>query len=265
MLTERFQHLDSLLQQQVLLWLLVLTRLSLALLSAPALGAGVPVRVRALFAMALSALIVPITASADVTGIRSPIELAFALVREALIGLLIGLVIQLLIAGMQTVGELANSAGGLQLGDTFDPMTRSSVPVFSRMISMLAVALLLVSGGHRELLDALLGSFVSLPPGKLDLAAGMLGVVTNELIGGLTAGIRASAPILISLLLANLITGLVSRTLPQLNLLAIGLNINALTLMLVAIVGVAAIGSVFEAELMETLTRLRLWLSEPHV
>jgi flagellar biosynthetic protein FliR len=211
--------------------------------------------------MALAALIVPVAAGADVSGLRSPIELAFALVREALIGLLIGLVIQLLIAGMQTVGELANTAGGLQLGDAYDSTTRSSVPVMSRMISMLAVALLLSTGGHRDLLDALLGSFATLPPGKMDLAAGMLGVVTNELAGGLTAGVRASAPIMAALLLANLITGLISRTLPQLNLMAIGLNINAVTLLGISVLGVTAIASVFEQELVDTMTRLRLWLS----
>ena len=265
MLTERFQHLDSFLQQQVILWLLVLTRLSLTLLSAPALGAGVPARVRALFAMALAALIVPLTNSIDLSQLASPLELTFALVREGLIGLLIGIVLQLLITGLQTVGEIAGTAGGLQLGDAYDSTARASVPVLSRMISMLSIALLLASGGHRELLDALMGSFTALPPGRMQLDAGMMGIVTNELSGGLTAGVRAAAPLLAALLLANMITGLVSRTLPQLNLLAIGLNVNALTLLLIAMLSVAAIGGVFETEAEETFHRLRNWLSDPDV
>ena len=39
---------------------------------------------------------------------------------------------------------------------------------------------------------------------------------------------RVAAPVIAALLLSNLVTGLISRTLPQINVLAIGLSINAL-------------------------------------
>ena len=41
-------------------------------------------------------------------------------------------------------------------------------------------------------------------------------------------GIRAAAPILTALLISTIVLGLVSRTLPQLNIILVGFNLNAL-------------------------------------
>jgi flagellar biosynthetic protein FliR len=41
-------------------------------------------------------------------------------------------------------------------------------------------------------------------------------------------GIRAAAPLVTALLLANLVLGLISRTLPQLNILVIGFGVNTM-------------------------------------
>ncbi len=254
--------LSPLLQHYLLLCMLVLTRLSLMLASTPALGAGVPKRVRAFFAIALTVLIVPLMNHVDTTDIRTMVDMGAALAREALIGLLMGMVIQLLISGLQIAGELANSTGGLQLGDSYDAQLRANVPVFSKLVGMLSVTVLLISGGHRELLDALLGSFATMPPGELNLNSNILDLLVHELSGGLIAGIRAAAPLLAAVLLANLLTGLISRTLPQLNLLAIGLNVNAITVLLVAFICIVAVGTVFEDELKRTLTDIRIWIQD---
>ena len=43
-----------------------------------------------------------------------------------------------------------------------------------------------------------------------------------------TLGVRAAAPATVALLLATLVMGLISRTLPQLNILAVGFGLNAM-------------------------------------
>lgn len=244
----------------LILFLLVLTRLGVMLLAMPAIGSGVPMRVRAFLAIALALLLMPLITPHASPPIDSLLELTIAAAREAGIGMLIGLVIRLLVTGLQLAGEVASNSGGMQLGDSQDPEMRATVPTLARLIGLMVTAVMLTAGGHRMMIEALMDSFVAMPPGDVRFDVGMLELVVYELSSGMSAGIRASAPIVAAMLLTNLITGLISRTLPQLNVLAIGLNINALALMFVSTAAIASAGWIFRDELELAFERLQqLW------
>lgn len=248
----------------LVLAVLVLTRLSTLLMSMPAVGPGVPRRVRALLAILLTALLLPPIADLTPAG-RLPrvdhlIDLTIAVGREALIGLLIGSTIQLIITGLQLAGEAVSSTGGMQLGQEVDPTTQSAMPSLARLIGMLVTAVMLTVGGHRLLLAVLLDSFEALPAGHIVFDDSMMALVIEQLSAGMGAGVRVAAPVLAALLLSNLVTGLVSRTLPQINVLAIGLSVNALALLVVTAVTIGMAGLIFEDELGRALARLEaLW------
>ena len=93
----------------LVLSVLVLTRLSTLLMAMPAIGVGVPRRVRAFLAILMTLLLLPPVAAqtpADsLPQITHLVDLAIAVAREGLIGLLIGATIQLLITGLQLAGE----------------------------------------------------------------------------------------------------------------------------------------------------------------
>jgi flagellar biosynthesis protein FliR len=74
----------------------------------------------------------------------------------------------------------------------------------------------------------------------------------HELLGhSVAVGMRAAAPPAIALLLANFVTALIGRTLPQLNIMAIGFNLNVTVMILVMAMSMASIGWVFQNELVE--------------
>ena len=71
---------------------------------------------------------------------------------------------------------------------------------------------------------------------------------------------RVAAPVIAALLLSNLVTGLISRTLPQINVLAIGLSINALAMLVILAVTIGSVGLVFQEELATVASKLgSLW------
>ncbi len=253
--------------ENIVLAVLVLTRLSLLLTALPAIGTGVPKRVLAMLAVMMTALLLPAIAAGHdpqtLPRFDHLIELIIAVAREGLIGLLIGSTIQLIITGLQLGGEAITSTGGMQLGDAVDPTTRSSMPALSRFVGMLVAAVMLAAGGHRVLLSILLDSFKALPPGQIVFTDSMMTLVVGQLSAGMIAGVRVAAPVVAALLLSNLITGLISRTLPQINVLAIGLSINALTLLVVATLTLGSAGLIFQDELTNAATALGdLWSQE---
>ena len=258
------QPLAQWLIENIVLAILVLTRLSLLLTAIPAIGAGVPKRVLVFLAVTMTALLLPSIADthdpATLPQFDHLAELAIAVAREGMIGLLIGSTIQLIITGLQLGGEMITSTGGMQLGDAIDPSTRASMPALAKFVGLLVSSVMLAVGGHRILLGVLLDSFTALPPGQVVFHDSMMELVIVQLTAGLVAGVRVAAPVVGALLLSNLITGLVSRTLPQINVLAIGLSINALALLVVSALTLGSAGLVFQDELANAATALGdLW------
>jgi flagellar biosynthetic protein FliR len=256
-------ELTNLLEQNLLLIVLVLTRLSTLLMSLPAIGVGVPVKVRALLALSLTLLTVPTIAAIDPNYAPQAahlIDLTIMIAREALVGLLIGATIQILITGVQAAGEIMSGTGGLQLGDSVDPSTRSAMPTLAQLVGLLVVATMVTIGGHRLVLSSLIDSFVALPAGDVSFHQPMLELLITQLSGSLGAGVRVAAPVIAAMLLCNLITGLISRTLPQLNVLAIGLSLNAIALLAVAALTIGSASYLFRDDFAITLDRLAtLW------
>ncbi|MEM6364080.1 MAG: flagellar biosynthetic protein FliR, partial [Planctomycetota bacterium] len=225
------------LTQHMVLGLLVLTRLGMLLMAMPAIGVGVPKRVRAILAIMMTALLMPSLVDAvgpnDLPRIDHLADLALAIIREGLIGMLIGATLQMVITGMQLAGEAITSTGGMQLGDAIDPATQANMPSLARLVGMMVTAIMLVSGGHRLVLTLLMDSFSLVPAGNVTLDDSMLQVVIDSISGAMASGVRVSAPVIAALLLSNLVTGLISRTMPQINVLAIGLSVNSLAMLVV--------------------------------
>ncbi|MEL7264797.1 MAG: flagellar biosynthetic protein FliR [Planctomycetota bacterium] len=254
----------------LVLFILVLTRLGMLLAAMPAVGRGVPMRIRGLLAITITALMLPTIATDNIGGeplvsqlppLNSLVDLAIAIGREALIGMLMGTTVQLLITGMQMAGELIGSTGGMQLGAINDPTSEGTFPVLSTLVGMLVTAVMLAIGGHRFMLDALLYSFQALPPGQMPDEDALLQLVVGQLSSGIVAGIRTAMPVVGALLLSNLLTGLISRTLPQINVLAIGLSLNALAMLAVTTIMIGIAGFVFEEQFGAATRGLMDWLN----
>lgn len=260
---------QRLLEQNLILLMLVLTRLGALLMALPAIGAGVPAKIRVLLAITLTFLLLPTVASQHPGPSPNPadgIDLTLMIAREAILGLLIGTTIQLVITGVQTAGEIMTGSGGLQLGESVDSSGRDSMPTLAQLVGLLVVATLLAIGGHRLIVASLVDSFQALPAGEIRFDLTMIQLVIDQLTHSFGTGIRVAAPVVAAMLLTNLITGLVSRTLPQLNVLAIGLGLNAVALLAVASLTIGSASYLFRSDFATALDRLQtLWSAQPVV
>jgi flagellar biosynthetic protein FliR len=243
---------------QFLIFVLILTRVGALVASLPVLSsAGVPVQVRALLAIAMSVLLTPLHWGLSIATPANLVDLAVLMGHEAVLGLALGAAITILLAGMQLAGQIISQMSGLSLADVVNPTFDMPVPIFSQLLELLALAIFFLLGGHRHVLDALLGSFAWMPPG-----AGRLPPTLPEALAEIAGrsfeiGIRASAPVMVALLLAILIVALMSRTLPQLNAIAVGLNFNAVVVLAVLALCLGSAAFVFQHEVGEVVGLVR--------
>lgn len=221
--------LESLLLVHLGTFTLVLGRVGALVMTAPIFGnRSIPPQGRALFALTISLLVTPLLAQGSAVDMTNLLVFSKHLLSEALIGLLFGVGITILLNGIQITGQLISQLGGTALAETFDPSLEENVSVYSQFFFLLTLAMFVLLDGHRVTMVALLDSFADLPPGAANLGTDYVDALTTLLSQSFVLGIRAAAPAMTALLLATLVLGLIGRTLPQINILAVGFGVNSL-------------------------------------
>jgi flagellar biosynthetic protein FliR len=236
--------------REPLLFLLVLARIGAMMLLAPMFGSSaLPPRVRALLAVAITLLVVPVELDKHVSLPESAGGYLVQLGAEALIGLSLGLGVTILFSGLQIAGQVISQMSGLQLGDVFSPGVDANLPLVSHLMFFVSLAVFLAIGGHRQLVAALLDTYEWMPAGQAAMSQGALEAMTSLLTQSFVLGLRAAAPTLMALLLSTIMLGLISRTVPQLNMMVLGLGLNTAVLLVMIGATLGATAWVFQEQL----------------
>lgn len=251
---------------QLVIFALVLTRIGMLVFILPMFGtSSVPMQARAILAIAVALILTPMHAGALTSPPDSLLTLGLLMARESMLGLAIGLSVMILLAGMQLAGSVISQMSGLTLADVANPTFDTSVPIFSQLLEMLSLAIFFTLGGHRLVMTALLDTFEYMPPGSAHFSEDAVEMLATIFTHSFEIGIRAAAPAIVALLLAILVVALISRTLPQLNSVAVGLNFNAMIVLAILALSLGSAAMVFQNELEPTvisMTRAILFTSE---
>jgi flagellar biosynthetic protein FliR len=213
----------------LILFALVFARVAGLTMTAPIYGTNdVPMQVRLLLAAAFALLIAPLQWHAAAVPFGSLVHLVVMLGVEAAIGACLGLGVLVLVHAMTLAGEMIAQASGLGIAEMFDPTIEENVSQFSRLMFLTAVTIFLCIGGHRMVMAGLLDSFQTIPPGSGEFPTSLAEGFTTLVSMSFSLGVRVAAPVVTSLLLATVVLGLIGRTLPQLNIFAVGFGLNSL-------------------------------------
>jgi flagellar biosynthesis protein FliR len=208
---------------------LVAARIGGLLLFQPILGAlSIPMTVRSLFILGLAALLTPLVPlPAQVPD--TPLGLTLALGSEILIGALLGLLCALCFIGLQMGGLLVAQEVGVAFGQIVDPNTEDEETIHGVFYLQLVAVIYLIVGGHRAVVTACLDTFERLPLLSINTPQALsVELLARALTLSGEIALRVAGPILLTLFLVNLALGLVSRTMPQLNVLAVGFSLKGL-------------------------------------
>jgi flagellar biosynthesis protein FliR len=152
------------------------------------------------------------------------------LVGEGIIGIIIGFYLTLILATFSTAGQFFSLQMGLGASETFDPLAQIENPLMGQYFNLVSMLVFLVVGGFRQLF---LGGFWR---SVQTINIAMLVEGRNTVIGMMASGLARlfldamviSLPILGTLFLTSLATGLISKAAPQINILSEGFPIAIL-------------------------------------
>lgn len=207
---------------------MVLFRIAGMMITAPILGSRViPMRIRSAFALALGAMLFPIVRTQVATEISwvSILSGGFA---ELVIGAGIGLSLSLVLTLAEVAGVMVSQQVGIALADVIDPTRGEEVSVISQLYATCVALVFLSIGGLRALVAALMDTFGVIPLWSQRDHASVLTLLVDILASAFIVGVRLAGPVLIALFLAGLGLALLSRTIPQMNILTIGFTLRSL-------------------------------------
>jgi flagellar biosynthetic protein FliR len=207
-------------------FVLVSARVAGLFLAAPLWStAGVPKSIRSAAAVLLSIVLIP--SVIPVAPLPDDmVAMAVILASETLLGIAIGMTGAMFMHGVMVAGEVASLQMGLSLGQALGALPEGATVGVGQLKGYFASLIYLSLGGHLTLYQALAGSFAAVPPGRAFLGV-QGGRMVAELAGTVfSSGIRAAAPVMVALLLANLALAILGKAVPQLNVMMVSFPVT---------------------------------------
>lgn len=204
-------------QGKLLLWLLVLTRLTGMMATFPGLGQErLPVVMRAALALLIAVVIAPVVPPPvePPTGMWSLLAM---MATELAAGLLLGVLVSWIVDAVAFAGQLMDFQMGFSFVQFIDPASARTVSISGSLLGQLVILFLFISNLHHQMILALVESFRILPFGH-GLTTAPLGVVV--MVGQLIVrGIQLAFPVIFALLMVDVLEGISSKFMPQLQLI----------------------------------------------
>ncbi|KMY53628.1 flagellar biosynthesis protein FliR [Bacillus sp. FJAT-27231] len=156
-------------------------------------------------------------------------EYFLLILKEALVGLLIGLAAYIMIAAIQIAGGLIDFQMGFAIANVIDPQTGAQSPLMGQYLYMFALLLLLALNGHHLILDGIFYSYQYIPVDQVSLHFGngsLAGYVSRAFTSMFLIAFQMAMPVVATLFLVDVALGVVARTVPQLNIFVVGFPIK---------------------------------------
>ncbi len=177
---------------------------------------------------------------------------------ELLLGIALALALQLAFAALLVAGRTIDIQAGYGLAVLVDPSTRAQLPLVGTVFAYAGGAVFFATDGPARLLAIWAASLHHAPMGSA-LAASDPQVLIAYVSGVFLLAMGLAGLLLIVLLILDLAIALMSRTLPQMNVLLFGFQVKTLATMILLPVALALSGSLFAtliSSALDTMARI---------
>ena len=211
---------------ELLAWLqtglLVMARIASLLMLAPVFGErAIPPTVRLMLVIPLTILVVPLVPLAEPLTLFSAAWVS-AMAQQVLIGIAMGLTLRLIFEAFALAGELIANSMGLGFAQLADPVRGVNTPIVGQFLVVVASLLFVATGAHLTLMQGLVGSFIDRPVQSTVLSLDSIRLMLDWAGNLFAGGVQLALPVLTAMIAVNLGIGILGRSAPTINLMAVG-------------------------------------------
>jgi len=223
---------------------LIFARVGAIVMLLPGIGdASVPPRIRLSFAFLMALMLMPLVAKGmPVPGTVSGV--ATGVIKEILIGLMIGGILRLFLSSLSTAGEIISIQTTLSFAQTAAPNQAQPSTTLGTFLGLLGVTLIMATDLHHMFLSAIVRSYALFPFTRDVPVADSAQLAAQTVAGSFRLGLQLAAPVVVFTVIFNVAAGLVGRVMPQFQvffvvtplIVLLGLSIFALSLGVIGMV-----------------------------
>lgn len=186
---------------------------------------GTPKVFKVMFSIFISFIISPFI-QADIA-VHSLSQLIIYALMETLTGLVFGFITNMCFNSLKIAGSLIDQQLGLSMANIYDPNTNTQNTLIETILYWLGVMIFFSMNGHHQLIAGIQNSFNLVKVGQLILS-GNFDYVINVFVQCFIIGIKIAIPMILSLLIAELLIGFISKSVPQLNVMVVSMPLKLL-------------------------------------
>ena len=221
----------------------VLARILGFMIVGPFFGSmNIPMTARVAFSVIMTAVITPYAQDGVGASIAhelgrnaGPFDYLLLLVNQVFIGLFLGFCGSFIFYAIESAGRVIDTQRGSNMADIIAPQSGERTSPTGQFLMMIALVIFVVSGLHMQMLEAFLKTFEVFPPtlglewlgdpiqashGHPELE-GVIKTFATMSGNSLLLTLQIAAPAMITLLLTDVLLGIINRGAPQVNVFAL--------------------------------------------
>lgn len=219
--------INILLINRFIVLILVTVRMTALFVITPVFGRrNIPGIMKVGLALFCAMILVPLMANVKIE-YTNLLDFAMIALKEFLVGIILGYVSFLVFSALYVAGQIIDMQIGFGMVNLLDPMMQESqVPLMGNFIYILTTVFFLMIDGHHILLTALFKSYNIIPINGFvytDALFNNIVVIFREVF---VIGFKISMPVLAAALLSEVALGILSRTVPQMNVFVVGIPLK---------------------------------------
>lgn len=240
------------------LFLLVLVRMSGLFILSPIFGRqNMPAIFKIGFSFMLAVIFMNALPIGTETYFQNIYQYMVLIIREFAIGLVMGYITYAVMSAIYVAGQLIDTQVGFGIANVMDPISNIQIPLTSNFYYIFIILVFLLLNGHHMLVRALFQSFEAIPVGQFAVTGEFLTLTISIITTMFLVAIKISAPIIAAIFITDIVLGVLSKTMPEMNVFALGMPLKiiiGLLIMMLTVTAAVGIGegmvSIMEQNLM---------------
>jgi flagellar biosynthetic protein FliR len=246
--------------ERIELYILIFVRMASFIAVAPFFGlSNIPIKVKAGLSLFLTILVVQITTYVPLD-YQGSIGYASLVVREAITGILIGYMANICSYIINFAGQIIDMEVGFSMVNVLDPVSKIETTITGNYYSYMVMLMMIVTNMYHFVIKAIFDSFKLIPIGEAVFSPNLYVVMSRFMGDYFIIGFRIVLPIFASLLMVNVVLGILAKIAPQMNMFVIGMQLKVFVGLFILFLIVSTIPTIsdFIFEEMQSMTNLIL-------
>ncbi|MDQ1339907.1 MAG: flagellar biosynthesis protein FliR [Campylobacterota bacterium] len=186
-------------------------------------------------------------------------SIILAILSELFFGLAIGTILQISFNVITFAGGQISFMMGFSMASAIDPQNGISMPIISQFLSLMALMVIFAIDMHHWMLLFIDGSLKNIPLGGFIMSENLFNYIIKAMSNMFMVGFMIAFPITALSWLADIIFGMLMKTMPQFNLLVIGFPIKIIVSFAVLIATFTAIMLILKDQMLQAFNFLEMF------